>query len=138
MLRNTGKDDVVTEFDQLADVPRNRTSPRCKPSSTGRAEHRVAVEERFGQPGADGAFAPGWCRAEPVEALVGDDLGQPCFRHRDPPPVSGLPTQERFRNGVLGVGGGAQRPVGQRGQPDAAGSNRLVSRTTPGNYAIAF
>ena len=91
----------------------------------GRAEHRVAVEERFGQPVAGGAFAARLRRAEPVEAQVGDDLGQPRLRHLDPLPVGGLPAQERVLHGVLGVGGRAEQTVRQRGQPVPAGLEPL-------------
>ncbi|KKD01916.1 hypothetical protein TN53_43435, partial [Streptomyces sp. WM6386] len=45
----------------------------------GRAEHRVAVEEWLGQPGADGAFAAGFWPGGAGPGQVGEDLWAPCF-----------------------------------------------------------
>lgn len=87
----------------------------------GGAEHRVADEERLGQPLADVGLAPGAGRGELVEAQVGEDLRQPGLGDLDALDVGGLPAQERVLHGVLGLARGAEEAVGDRLQAGPGG-----------------
>ncbi len=76
-----------------------------------RTENPVCGEYRFRQPRTEVMLAPGAGAAQPVQAQVGDHLGQPGRGHDDHRAISGVPPQERLLNHILRVLGGAEQPV---------------------------
>ncbi|OKJ38376.1 hypothetical protein AMK24_12195 [Streptomyces sp. CB02366] len=83
----------------------------------GGAEHRIAREQRFGQPLPHVRLAPDAPRGEFVEAEVGEHLRQPRLGDLDALDVGGLPPQERVLHDVLRVARRAEQAVRDGLQP---------------------
>jgi hypothetical protein len=93
------------------------------------------VGQRFGDPFAHVALAPGAGRAEQVQADAAGDRGQPGGRGFDGVLLlrrHGVPAGVRFLDSVLGVGQGAEQPVGEIDQLAPLAHDRAQARVGPG------
>ena len=82
-----------------------------------RIQRTISGQHRLRQPGADVGLPPGPLRRQPVQAEVGDHLGQPRGRVGNLGAGGAGPTQVRVLDNVLRLARLAQHPVGQAEQP---------------------
>jgi hypothetical protein len=90
--------------------------------------------QRLGDPFADVALPPGPCRAEQVQADAAGDLGQPGAGGWDGLLLllgHGVPAGVGLLDGILGLGQGAQQPVGEVEQLPPLADERAQARVGP-------
>jgi hypothetical protein len=90
--------------------------------------------QRLGDPFAHVALPPGPCRAEQVQADAAGNRGQPGAGGVDgvlPLPGHGVPAGVGLLDGILGLGQGAQQPVGEIEQLPPLADDRAQARVGP-------
>jgi hypothetical protein len=113
-------------LDQAMPLPglRTKVGPQSRQPAARTAIDLAAVGLR--QPGADVLLSLDPSGREPIQAQVGDHIGQPGRRRRDRRPIRAVPSQERVLDHLLSIQGRTQQPIGQpRTCAEAASRTRL-------------